>query len=118
MNLLGDEGVDRQIVEQLRNNGHAVLYIAEMEPGVSDEIILGRANAQHALLITADKDFGELVFRQHLVHAGVVLVRLAGLLPTTKAQIVGHVLQSHDTELLDAFSVISPGNVRIRKRKP
>jgi hypothetical protein len=39
MNLLADEGVERQIVEQLRKHGHAVLYIAEMEPGVSDDII-------------------------------------------------------------------------------
>jgi predicted nuclease of predicted toxin-antitoxin system len=118
MNLLADEGVERQIVEQLRKHGHAVLYIAEMEPGVGDEIILGRANAQHALLITADKDFGELVFRQHAVHAGVLLLRLAGLPPAIKAQIVGDVLRSRATELPNAFSVISPGSVRIRKQTP
>ena len=89
-----------------------------MEPGIDDDIILDRANTQQALLITADKDFGELVFRQHLVHAGVVLLRLAGLMPATKAKVVGDVMQSRRAELLDAFSVISPGNVRIRQRKP
>lgn len=41
MNLLADEGVDRQIVERLRQEGYSVLYIAEMEPGMSDDLVLG-----------------------------------------------------------------------------
>lgn len=117
MNLLADEGVERQIVERLRQDGHAVAYIAELEPGIDDDVILGRANAAQALLITADKDFGELVFRQRLIHAGVILVRLAGLLPDMKARVVAEVMRSRGAELLDSFSVISPGNVRIRKRQ-
>jgi len=76
MNLLADEGVDRQIVAQLRQIGHQVLYIAEMEPGISDDEVLERANENEALLITLDKDFGELVFRQKKVKAGVILVGL------------------------------------------
>ncbi len=117
MNLLADEGVDRPIVERLRQDGHSVLYIAEMSPGIDDDVILAQANANNALLLTLDKDFGELVFRQGLIHAGVVLIRLSGLYPATKAQIVATVLRDHDTELLDAFSVIAPGSVRIRKRQ-
>lgn len=117
MNLLADEGVDHPIVEQLRQEGHTVFYIAEMEPGIDDNVILAKANTSHALLITIDKDFGELVFRQGLVHAGVILVRLAGLLATTKAQIVASVLRERGTEMVNAFSVISPGAVRIRKRQ-
>jgi len=38
--------------------------------------------------LTADKDFGELVFRQRLLHSGIVLIRLAGLKPETKAELV------------------------------
>lgn len=116
MNLLADEGVDRPIVEQLRQEGHTVFYVAEMAPGIDDDVILAKANTTHALLITIDKDFGELVFRQGLVHTGVVLVRLAGLLPNTKAQLVAAVLRERGTEIVDAFSVISPATVRIRKR--
>lgn len=40
MNFLADEGVDKQIVERLRRDGHDVLYVAEMEPGITDEIVL------------------------------------------------------------------------------
>lgn len=49
MNLLIDESVDRQIVERLRQDGHNVLYIAEMEPGISDDVILERANENASL---------------------------------------------------------------------
>jgi predicted nuclease of predicted toxin-antitoxin system len=63
MNILADESVDRQIVERLRQDGHEVLYIAEMEPSIEDDLVLERANERSALLVTADKDFGELVFR-------------------------------------------------------
>ena len=62
-----------------------------------------------------DKDFGELVFCQGLVHMGVVLVRLSGLSLPAKAESVSTVLANHEDELLEAFSVISPGRVRIRQ---
>lgn len=117
MNLLADESVDRQIVERLRQDGHQVLYVAELQPGVDDDIVLGRANALHAPLLTADKDFGELVYRQGRVHAGVILLRLAGLFPETKARIVAAILNVRVDEMVDAFSVISHGSVRVRRRK-
>lgn len=88
MNFVADEGIDRQIVERLRQVGHDVLSIAELAPGTFDDEILDRANAQQALLVTADKDFGELVFRLRRIHAGVVVLRLAGLAPETKAGLV------------------------------
>jgi len=50
--------------------------------GIDDKDVLNAANREIALLITADKGFGELVFRQRLVSKGVVLVRLAGLSPS------------------------------------
>ncbi|MGQ9627032.1 MAG: DUF5615 family PIN-like protein [Anaerolineae bacterium] len=88
MKFLADEGVDRQIVERLRENGLSVLYVAEIEPGISDDEVLNQANRETALLLTTDKDFGELVFRQGRVIQGVILIRLAGLSPTYKRNYV------------------------------
>jgi predicted nuclease of predicted toxin-antitoxin system len=68
MNLVADEGVDRQIVEQLRHDGHDVLYVAELAPSISDDEVLQKANDWHAPLLTADKDFGELVFRLNRIR--------------------------------------------------
>src|SRR6188472_2803523 len=105
MTLLADEGVDRQIVEQLRLDGHDVLYVAEFEPGISDEEVLARANEHKALLLTMDKDFGELVFRQKLIHAGVVLVRLAGLSAASKALTVSQAFSEHSAGMVESFTV-------------
>ena len=116
MNLLADENVDQPIVQRLRQDGHDVLYIAELEPSISDDLVLERANKKEALLITGDKDFGELVFRQRRIHGGVVLIRLAGLSPKAKATIVSGVFRDRKDELFHVFSVISPGMVRIRHR--
>ena len=115
MNLLADEGVDKQIVERLRQDGHDVTYIAEVAPSITDDIILARANDSGALLITADKDFGELVYRQRLAHSGVMLLRLAGLLSEQKANIVADVIRQHGSDLMTAFSVVSSGTVRVRR---
>ena len=62
MNLLVDESVGKSIVDALRQNGHNVLYIAEFAPSIDDETVLHQANLNRALLLTENKDFGELVF--------------------------------------------------------
>jgi predicted nuclease of predicted toxin-antitoxin system len=116
VNLVANEGVDRPVVERLRQDGHDVVYVAELSPSITDEEILQQANARSAVLLTADKDFGELVFRQGLVHSGVVLLRLAGLANVTKAEIVAEVCRDRTAELIGAFSVVSPGQVRIRRK--
>jgi len=56
MNLLADESVDGPIVERLRHDGHQVWYVAEMEPGISDEAVLDLANHEKSLLLTADRE--------------------------------------------------------------
>jgi len=117
MELVADEGVERGIVVRLRADGHEVLYIAEQEPGISDEIVLKRAREKGAILVASDKDFGELVFRQGRVTAGVVLLRLAGLSESGKASAVSEALSAYAHEIRGAFTVISPGSVRIRPRR-
>lgn len=114
MNLLADGGVDRADVERLRHEGHDVVYVAELSPSITDDEVLQQANDRGALLVTADKDFGELVFRLGRVHPGVMLLRFAGLPVAVKADIVAEVSRDHAAALPGAFSVVSPGLVRIR----
>ncbi len=115
MNFLADESVDRPIVERLRRDGHQVSYATELGPGMSDDDVLNLANQEAALLLTADKDFGEMVFRQRLHAHGVVLIRLAGLLPARKAEIVALAIREHLPELPRSFAAIMPGMFRIRR---
>ena len=114
MNLLADEGVDKAVVDRLRQDGHTVEYVAELAPGIDDRAVLRQANQSCDVLITADKDFGELVARMGQIQVGVVLLRLEGLSPERKASTVSSVLADRGHELPFAFSVISPGMVRIR----
>ena len=116
MNFLVDEGVDAPIVRTLREKGHDVLYIAELDPGIDDEVILEQARNENRILITLDKDFGELVFRLEKIHAGVVLVRLQGLKPETKTKLFLTALEKIADEIFESFVVIQPGAVRVRKR--
>jgi predicted nuclease of predicted toxin-antitoxin system len=83
-------------------------------PGIDDEAVLHKSRESKAVLLTADKDFGDLVFRQHIVHSGVVLVRLSGLEPEQKAALVSRVFFQHERALYGAFSVLSPRALRIR----
>ena len=115
MDILADESIDGPIVYRLRQDGYVVHYVAEMEPGISDDAVLDLANREMALLLTADRDFGELVYRQGRTTSGIVLVRLAGLSPTRKADLVSTALDQHGSELLHSFTVISPGTVRVRR---
>lgn len=114
MNFLADESVDKAIVECLRENGQLVMYIAEMEPGLSDEEVIQAANKENAILITADKDFGELVYRLKRISHGVILIRLSGLSTVRKGQIVYATVGKHMKELAHTFTVVTPGIIRIR----
>ena len=115
MNLLADESVEREIVDRLRADGHVTVYVAELSPSITDDEVMDEANSRGALLVTADKDFGVLVYRLGRLHNGVVLVRLEGLSPTAKAETVSALFRNHAAELAGGFCVVSPGSIRIRR---
>jgi predicted nuclease of predicted toxin-antitoxin system len=112
--LLADENIDASVVEALRADGHDVLYVAEMQRGIDDEQVLSLAQSTQSILLTEDKDFGFLVYRQRKVTGGVVLVRLPGVPNDAKADLVKQSIRNHAEKLSNAFSVISPGFMRIR----
>ena len=117
MNLFADESVDGPIVEQLREDGNEVRYVAEFDSGRTDAEVLRDANQAQALLLTADKDFGELVFRRKLLSTrGVVLLRLAGLSSHRKAELVSKAFHDRGHQFVKAFTVISPGRIRVRRK--
>ena len=76
MRWLADECVDAILVNQLRGAGHDTLYVAEVASGATDAEVLRRARNNSRLLLTEDKDFGELLFRLKLAVPGLVLLRL------------------------------------------
>jgi hypothetical protein len=53
LKIVADESVDKQIVDRLRSDGHDVLFIAELDPGIDDDAVLLRSREAHAILLTA-----------------------------------------------------------------
>ncbi|MCW3074144.1 MAG: hypothetical protein JWP69_1213 [Flaviaesturariibacter sp.] len=115
LRFIADEGVEKTIVLALRVQ-YDVIYIAEAAQGSNDDFILELAQKENRLLITLDKDFGELVFRLNKAHAGVILCRMQGLTNEDKAALVVTTIDKYHIELLQSFTVIQPKNIRIRKR--
>jgi predicted nuclease of predicted toxin-antitoxin system len=116
MKFVADENIDLPLIARLRKDGHNVYAVIEMSAGISDDEVLKQANEQGVVLLTADKDFGELVYRDRRYTCGIVLIRLSGLTTIEKVEIVANVVTKHGNELENAFTVISPRNLRIRPR--
>jgi len=74
MNLMADECINLQIVNHLRKEEHDVVSVLELYPSISDDTVLQMSSQKNSLLLTSDKDFGELVFRHNSVSAGVILL--------------------------------------------
>lgn len=114
MKWLADENVDRQIIDLLRDEGHDVESIAETRRGADDEAVIAVSSAHDAILITSDKDFGELVFRLKRVAAGVILLRLDGMKAADRARRVSAVIRAHGADLAQAFTVVTHAGIRVR----
>jgi predicted nuclease of predicted toxin-antitoxin system len=91
-----------------------VQSVTETTPGIPDESVLSRAETTVSILVTIDKDFGELIYRQRRLSHGIILLRLEELPAPRKAVVLETVLRLHETELAQAFTVITQQQVRIR----
>ena len=114
MKILADENVPRDIVGWLRNTGHDVLFAAEAQPGAPDAEWATRADQEQRLILTSDKDFGELVFRDRLASHGIMLLRLDDLPVSdmlSRLQAVWSVVQANPS---GRFIVITKARVRVR----
>ncbi len=114
--ILADENIVSAVVSRLREDGWDVVWIAEVAPSIADPDVLARAMDDGRVLLTDDKDFGELVVREGRAHRGVVLLRLAGMPVLDRAELVSRPFASASADLIDAFTVLEPdGRVRVRR---
>jgi predicted nuclease of predicted toxin-antitoxin system len=112
--LLIDENIGRPIVARLRLEGHALTLAADHVPGHPDTDVLALAHALGAVVLTEDTDFGDLVTRQHLPSAGVILLRLSGMPRAQQPEYVARMLATHSATMLQALTVLTPTAVRTR----
>ena len=114
MRFLADENIPGETMARLRQIGHDVVSVRADMPGISDAEILSWAKRERRILLTFDKDFGELAWVAGLPReSGVILLRL----PMPAAATAGAALAARIAERTDwagHFSVIEPGRVRMR----
>lgn len=115
MRFLLDQSTDARLLAYLRQEGHDARRVGhELPPGLADTEVLAHAAESGRILVTDDRDFGELVFRRRRRHVGVVYLRLgpdADLALKTKR--LGYVL-AHHADQLDQFLVVTRHDVRVR----
>ena len=115
MRLCANENIPEDCVSRLRDSGHDVLWIREAAPGSSDDNVLARAAVEERLLITFDKDCGDLVFRRGTkASQGIVLFRISQPSAATVAERVTAVLASRD-DWPGHFSVVEDLTIRMRR---
>lgn len=113
--LLADEGVERAVVQALRAGGYDVAWVVEIARGAEDEQVIALAAQEQRVLITNDKDFGNLAVRQGYPVSGVVLLRLPQSTAEQKAARVLQVLQTLGERLSGHFTVITEWGARTRR---
>ena len=117
MRIVADENIEVEIIDYLRSLNFEVYSIRESSPGINDEEVLKEANKEGSILLTSDKDFGELIYRMKLISSGVIFLRLNDVITSEKSSILSKVLESHIEKLPNSFTVINKTSVRIRKLK-
>lgn len=115
--FLADESVDFRIVKSLRNDGYQIEAIVELEPGIDDDDVLKMAIELEAILLTEDKDFGELTFRLQKPNKGIILIRMSGDPIEDKVKKLKEIFKIHLNEFSGKFTVITSTKVRIRDQK-
>lgn len=114
MRFLADENFPGPVIRELRLMGHDLVSAKDSLRGEPDTRVLQEAVGQQRVLLTLDKDFGELAFRRGLpVPAGVILFRLSGETPAVDNARMLSVLSSRD-DWAGHFSVVADDLIRMR----
>lgn len=113
MRVLADENFPGDAVAALRERGHDVAWVRADAPGSSDIQVLARAQAEGRILVTFDKDFGELTFRSGLpASSGVVLFRISASSSAHVARAAVAALESR-TDWARHFAVVEDDRIRM-----
>jgi predicted nuclease of predicted toxin-antitoxin system len=118
MKFLVDENIHADVVAWLRTMGQDVLYAAENLSGNSDEKLLDLARLEGRVIVTDDKDFGELNFHRRAVSSGIILLRLTDKTVAGRLERLARVWPTIATRAHGSFMVISDKKVRLRPIAP
>jgi len=116
MRLIVDECTGPAVARWLGGQGHDVVYIGDETIGLKDTEVIARAAAERRILLTNDRDFGDIIFRAQLPHSGVVLLRLRNERPASKIAVLERLLNTYGDSLSENFVVATENLVRFGHR--
>lgn len=113
MKILLDTCVWGKAKEKLLQEGHDVIWAGDWEEDPGDMEILNRAHKEERVLVTLDKDFGELAIVRKILHSGII--RLVNISAMNQADICHSVISRYQ-EILQNGAIITVETNRIRIR--
>ena len=78
LKFLADVNIEQIVIETIKQMGYKIKVVSEINLHMEDKEILELAQKEGLILLTNDKDFGELVFRQKCLNNGIILFRVKG----------------------------------------
>jgi predicted nuclease of predicted toxin-antitoxin system len=118
VNFLADECCDAVFVAGLRGDGHDILYVRDAMPGADDVAVMDTAFRGGRIVLTEDKDFGELAVRLRLPAVGLVLSRIDPADTATKLTRMRELIRDHAGRLAGTFTVVEENRFRFRPLPP
>lgn len=118
MRFLADENCDEAVVKALRADGHDVMLVRERCPGAEDTVVTELAVGERRIVLTEDKDFGQLAQALSAARVGVILIRFPTQARSTLGAAVSQAVSMFGSRLERAFTVIEPGQVRLTSIEP
>jgi predicted nuclease of predicted toxin-antitoxin system len=117
LRFLADESCDFGVVKALRAEGYDVLALTEITSRSVDTEVIAQAYQEKRILLTEDKDFGQLVFASQADTAGVILIRYPGNARRSLQKVVVKLVREQGNDIRNAFIVMQPGHVRVSPNK-
>ena len=117
MKFLVDECTGPRVAHWLSKHKHDVFSVYEEAKGSDDNWIIRKANEENRIIITGDKDFGELVFRKEKPHKGIILLRLENQRAENKIKKIDNLLEQYSDKIKNNFIVVTENSIRIAKSK-
>jgi predicted nuclease of predicted toxin-antitoxin system len=112
MRFLVDECTGPAVAKWLRDQGYEVFSVFEEARGAKDNWLIQKARDDKSILITNDKDFGAKIYRDRVLHKGVVLLRLEDERTPVKIDVISKLIKRYGDRLSQNFVVVTERRVR------
>ncbi|MBU4331777.1 DUF5615 family PIN-like protein [Patescibacteria group bacterium] len=115
LKFLADENIAPRVIAELIGYGYETRSIIDIKPGLSDDEIIKLAGRENRIILTHDKDFGNILKYPLKKHKGVILIRLKNQSPQNVIKYLVPLIKSQKEKLKDSLVILSEQGIRFYK---